>query len=115
MSRYNRKFAYTHKQSRKAYARKKPETNFSSPVSPFFSYNSFSLAFHGSGNHTLDDLLAERKVENYDGRHGHQHSRHNLRIVGCKLSGVGTTELPTPGLSRSIPLPPHITNSPMKL
>lgn len=53
-----------------AYARKKPETNFSSPVYSFFLCNG-SLALHRSGNHTLDDLFAEHKVENYDGRHGH--------------------------------------------
>lgn len=28
-------------------------------------------ALHSSGNHTLDDLLTEYKIENYDGRHGH--------------------------------------------
>ena len=48
------------------------------------------LALNSSGYHSLDDLLAECEVEDYDRRHSDKHRRHQLRIVRTEL----TRELP---------------------
>lgn len=52
-----------------AYAQKKNGDRFL--VSGFIILCNKLSTLHSSGNHTLDDLLTEYKIENYDGRHGH--------------------------------------------
>lgn len=40
-------------------------------VSGFIIFCNKLSALYSSGNHTLNDLLTEYKIENYDGCHGH--------------------------------------------